>query len=172
DRIVWHRSQSHGLPYNGQLHHGVALPIEGPRWVTWDPVHDRVPNRRERLYGADGTIRKLLAVLRKYRKANPDAPKVVIGDLSRKGGGPLDAHVSHQNGLDVDVYYPRLDRKLRDPGTTEHIDLELSQDLVDLFVAAGAQFVFIGYHTPLSGPRAIVQPYQNHENHMHVRFRP
>ena len=30
-------------------------------------------------------------------------------------GGRMDAHVSHQNGLDVDMYYPRLDRSLREP---------------------------------------------------------
>jgi murein endopeptidase len=31
----------------------------------------------------------------------------------------MDEHVSHQNGLDVDVYYPRLDGALRAPVATD-----------------------------------------------------
>jgi hypothetical protein len=51
------------------------------------------------------------------------------------------------------------------------IDRRLSQDLLDGFVAAGASKIFVGYATDLRGPRDIVTPYPNHENHMHVRFR-
>ena len=65
-----------------------------------------------------------------------------------------DEHVSHQNGLDVDVYYPRLDRTLRAPTAPDQIDLRLAQDLLDRFVAAGAQMVFVGYSTGLHGPAA------------------
>jgi murein endopeptidase len=82
----------------------------------------------------------------------------------------MDAHLSHQNGLDVDVYYPRLDRRLRAPIATSQIDRDLAQDLLDRFVAAGAQIVFVGYSTDLRGPSRVVVPYPNHENHMHVRF--
>ena len=38
------------------------------------------------------------------------------------------------------------------------------------FVAAGVKFVFVGYSTGLRGPSDVVEPYPNHENHMHVRF--
>ena len=82
----------------------------------------------------------------------------------------MDQHVSHQNGLDVDVYYPRLDRHLSAPIATDQIDRALAQDLLDRFVAAGAQTVFVGYSTGLRGPSGVVVPYPNHENHMHVRF--
>ena len=83
-----------------------------------------------------------------------------------------DEHVSHQNGLDVDVYYPRLDGALRAPVESDQIDLPLAQDLVDRFVAAGAQMIFVGYGTGLHGPSGVVIPYPNHEFHMHVRFPP
>ena len=83
----------------------------------------------------------------------------------------MDQHVSHQNGLDVDVYYPRRDGWLRAPTSTAQIDRRLSQDLLDDFVAAGASMIFVGYGTDLRGPRDVVIPYPNHENHMHVRFR-
>ena len=100
-------------------------------------------------------------------------PYMKIGDISREGGGPMaDEHVSHQNGLDVDVYYPRRDGTLRAPTAPGEIDHRRAQDLLRHFVAAGAQMVFVGYSTGLRGPAGAVIPYANHENHMHVRFPP
>jgi hypothetical protein len=160
-----------GLPYAGRLHDGTQLPLEGPDWVTWNPNTDSSPNLPGRLYGHERTIRAIVAVLGAHRAAHPDAPRVVIGDISLRNGGPMDQHASHQNGLDVDVYYPRLDRRLSAPISTRQVDRRLSQDLLDRFVAAGAKMVFVGYSTGLHGPRDVVVPYANHENHMHVRFR-
>ncbi|MDH4178629.1 MAG: penicillin-insensitive murein endopeptidase, partial [Thermoleophilia bacterium] len=96
--------------------------------------------------------------------------RVVVGDISFRGGGPMEQHRSHQNGLDVDVYYPRLDGALGAPVRTGQIDRKLAQDLLDRFVAAGAVKVFVGFSTGLHGPGGIVVPYPNHENHMHVRL--
>jgi murein endopeptidase len=172
-KIDWHRARSLGLPFGGSLLDGTQLPIEGLNWVTWNPVTDSVPNRPRRLYGNERTIRTIVSVTEAYRAANPGAPRVVIGDISREGGGPMtDEHVSHQNGLDVDVYFPRSDGALRAPRTPDQIDRRLAQDLLDRFVAAGAQMVFVGYSTGLRGPAGVVMPYPGHENHMHVRFPP
>ena len=169
-KIAWHHAISVGLPYSGSLTNGTQLAIEGPSWVTWDPVTDSVPNAPDRLYGNEHTIRAIVMVTGAYRAAHPGAARVVIGDISRAGGGPMDEHVSHQNGLDVDVYFPRLDGTLRAPRTPGEIDHRLAQDLVDRFVAAGAQMIFVGYGTGLRGPTGVVVPYPNHEYHMHVRF--
>ena len=169
-KIEWHHAVSVGLWWSGSLIDGTQLPVDGPSWVTWDPVTDSVPNAPKRLYGNQRTIRTIVTVTEAYRAAHPGAPRVVIGDISREDGGQMDEHVSHQNGLDVDVYYPRLDRKLRAPVTTGEIDRRLAQDLLDRFVAAGAQMVFVGYSTGLHGPAGVVIPYPNHEYHMHVRF--
>ena len=38
-----------------------------------------------------------------YRKRSKGGPKVHVGDISRKGGGPFPPHSSHQHGRDVDV---------------------------------------------------------------------
>ena len=112
--VVWRDSISLGLPYQGRLIDGVQLPAQSPLWTTWDPALDRVPDRGYRRYGSAKLIHLLLAVAQSYHADNPNAPRLVIGDISRYGGGPLDEHVSHQNGLDVDVYYPRIDgRELR-----------------------------------------------------------
>ncbi len=171
--VVWHHSTSVGLPFDGHLVDGTQLPIEGANWVTWNPNTNSVPNEPERLYGNARTIRTVIAVIGAYRAANPDAPRVVIGDISRKGGGPFtDQHASHQNGLDIDIYYPRTDGELHEPTSPDEIDHRLAQDLLDRFVAAGAQMIFVGYSTGLTGPSGVVIPYPNHDNHMHVRFPP
>jgi murein endopeptidase len=153
------------------LENGTQLPVEGPDWVTWNPNTDSRPNLPGRLYGHENTIRTIIKVLARYRRAHPSAPRVVVGDISLHSGGVMDQHVSHENGLDVDIYYPRRDRWLQAPTSTAQIDRRLSQDLLDGFVAAGASKIFVGYATDLRGPRGIVTPYPNHENHMHVRFR-
>jgi hypothetical protein len=70
----------------------------------------------------------------------------------------------------VDVYYPRLERHLSAPIAASQVDRELAQELLDRFLAAGAQTVFVGFSTGLRGPSGVVVPYPNHENHMHVRF--
>ncbi|MFN0155357.1 MAG: penicillin-insensitive murein endopeptidase [Gaiella sp.] len=168
--IVWHKATSRGLQYAGSLSGGTQLPIEGRDWVTWNPVADSVPNKPHRLYGHERTIRTLVSVISAYREANPGAPRVVVGDISFRDGGAMDQHVSHQNGLDVDVYYPRVDGWLRAPRAPAHVDRVLTQDLLDRFLAAGARVVFVGYSTGLRGPGGVVVPYPHHENHMHVRF--
>jgi hypothetical protein len=169
-RIEWGTATSHGLPYAGDLHDGTQLPIEGPDWVTWNPNTDSTPNLPGRLYGHERTIRRIVDVLAAYRAEHPKAPLVVVGDISLRRGGSMDQHVSHQNGLDVDVYYPRRDGRLTAPTSTAQVDRRLSQALLDRFLDAGARIVFVGYRTDLRGPDGVVVPYPNHENHMHVRF--
>ncbi|HEY5873511.1 MAG TPA: penicillin-insensitive murein endopeptidase [Gaiellaceae bacterium] len=170
--IRWNRATSHGLPYAGRLSGGTQLPLEGESWVTWNPVSDRVPNEPDRLCGNERMIRTLLAVMASYRAGDPDAPRIVVGDISFRGGGPMELHRSHQNGLDVDVYYPRRDGRSRPPTSSEQINRTLAQDLLDRFLDAGVEKVFVGYSTGLRGPSDIVIPYPNHGDHMHVRFHP
>jgi len=168
--IAWHHARSLGLPYGGSLVDGTQLPIKGTDWVTWNPITDSRPNLTHRLYGNEHTIRTIVSVTRAYRASHPHAPLVVIGDISREGGGRMDDHVSHQNGLDVDVYFPRRDHTLRAPTATAHIDHRLAQDLLDGFAAAGAQKIFVGSSSDFRGPADVVMPWPGHDYHMHVRF--
>lgn len=174
--IAWRPSRALGEPYHGRLANGVQLPAAGADYVTWDPIRKRRPNRGWRRWGTDKLIRVFLRVAARYRAAHPAAPRLVVGDLSRPHGGDFGprygapGHASHQNGLDVDVYYPRLDRRLRAPTRVGQIDLRLAQDLVRRFVAAGAQYLFVGPHTGLVGPPRVVQELVLHDDHMHVRL--
>ena len=138
----------------------------------------RSPNRPDRRWGTAKLLRTLRTVLAAYHRAHPQALQVLIGDLSRPHGGIFDrrygglGHSSHQNGLDADVYYPRRDGQLLAALTPDQIDRGLAQDLVNRFVAAGAQHVFVGTRTGLRGPSKVVQVLAHHNDHMHVRIFP
>jgi Penicillin-insensitive murein endopeptidase len=175
--VRWRRSRALGLPWRGRLVRGVQLPAEGADLFSWDPVLERAPGRAWRRWGSDRLVLIVLRVLREHRAAIPGAPRVAVGDLSRPRGGDFGprfgalGHASHQNGLDVDVYYPRLDRRELAPRHPRQVDRALAQDLVDRFVAAGATYVFVGPSLGLGGPRRIVRPLVHHDDHLHVRIR-
>jgi murein endopeptidase len=176
--IRWRRSRAVGKPFAGHLERGVRLPRESAAFFTWDPIRKTAPNRWWRRYGTDRLLRTVLEVLGEFQDEHPDAPRVGVGDLSRPGGGDFGprfgapGHASHQNGLDVDVYYPRVDGLERAPIRVAQVDRALAQELVDRFVAAGAQFVFVGRHVGLRGPPKVVQAIPHHDNHLHVRLWP
>lgn len=177
-QIQWKDSTAVGLPYRGDLVDGVQLPVEGQNFFTWDAVHDRLHNPDDRRWGTDDLLFTVFAVLDDYRRANPDAPRVGISDLSRPNGGVFGAlygglgHRSHQNGLDVDIAYPRRDHQELGITHVDQIDLELSQDLINRFVEAGAQFIFVGENVDVTGPPHIVKPWPHHDDHFHLRIRP
>lgn len=176
DQIVWRTSRSLGVPWDGRLLRGVQLPDEGMTYFTWDPVLKRSANRPWRRWGSDRLIRRLLRVLADYSDAHPDAPRVGVGDLSRRKGGVFDerfggrGHASHQNGLDVDLYYPRVDGLELRPTRPSQIDRDLAQELVTRFVRVGAVKIFVGPRTGLRGPRRVVHALVYHDDHMHVRI--
>jgi murein endopeptidase len=175
--IAWRSSRALGLPYAGRLAGGVQLPPQGRNFWTYDWGTRVSPNRPWRRWGTDRLVRTLLAVIGEHRAANPGAPRVGIADLSRPRGGPFGeefgglGHASHQNGLDADVLYPRVDRLERRAPSPAVVDTQLSQDLVDRFVGAGAAYVFTGLHLPLEGPRKVVVRLAHHDDHLHVRIR-
>jgi len=170
-QVHWRHSLSLGRPGAGALVRGVRFPAEGPAFFTWDPILHRSPDRPWRRWGNERLVRIVLRVVGSYVRSHPDAPRILIGDFSRPHGGYFGPkHVSHQNGLDVDVYYPRLDRRERPPVRADQIDRPLAQDLLDRFVAAGAVRIFVGPSTHLCGPPSVVRILWNHDNHMHVRI--
>ena len=174
--IVWRPSRALGTPWSGRLLGAVRLPSEGLYFFTWDPVLKQSPNRAWRRWGSERLVRVVLGVLADFAAAHPFAPRIGVGDLSRPRGGEFGrrfgglGHVSHQNGLDVDVYYPRRDGTERPPARPNQIEPRLAQELVDRFVAAGAVKVFVGPSTSLHGPPRVVQKLTRHDNHLHLRL--
>ena len=176
--IAWRHSRALGKPFRGRLVDGVQLPAEGRDFWTYDWGLQASPNRPWRRWGTDRLVRTLLGVIADYRLADPSAPRVGIADLSRRHGGSFGwrfgglGHSSHQNGLDADIVYPRVDGLELRAESPALVDRARSQDLVNRFVGAGAVYVFTGPQLRLRGPRGVVVKLVHHDDHMHVRIRP
>jgi len=176
--IQWRSSQAKGSwARKGRLVRGVLLPELGEDFFTWDPILNQIPNREWRRYGTDRLIRTVLTVIHEFRTEFDGAQRVGIMDLSRTHGGKFGreygglGHASHQNGLDIDILYPRKDGTEARPTQASQVDRTLAQELVDRFVAAGAIKVFVGPKLHLKGPKNVVVPLVYHDDHLHVRVR-
>jgi len=172
-------SRAVGRPDDGRLVNGVMLPDEGRDFVSWDPILHRLPNRRWRRFATPRMLEVIRRALRDYRRTNPGAPQVLIGDLSLPQGGPFGreygglGHASHQNGLDVDIPYPRRDGQLDEPRKVGEVHRHRAQELVDAFVAQPeVRFAFVGFDVGVEGPPRVVQQIPLHNDHVHIRIRP
>ena len=169
-------SRAVGKPWNGRLRDGVQFPETGAGFYTFDSALRTSPSRWWRRWGTDQNVQRTLEVLRAFRAAHPDGPRVGVGDLSLPRGGPFGreygglGHKSHQNGVDVDIYYPRRDGVEAPARKPSQVDRVLSQELVDRFVAAGAEMAFVGPRVGLRGPRGVVIKLVHHDDHVHVRW--
>ena len=165
-------SRALGLPNDGRLLCGVQLQAGDDALVTWDPIFNRSPNRAWRRWGTQKLVSTIDLIAIDYAERFPIGPRLVVGDLSRTRGGKLGGHDSHQNGLDVDIYYPRRDGLETSPERVALVDRRRAQWLVNRAARADAQYVFIGPRVGLRRPRRFVQRLVHHDNHLHLRIRP
>ncbi len=176
--VVAPAAQAVGAPWCGHLAGGSPLAAGSSYFFTWDLPLQSHPNPQWRRYGTSRLLSTLRRVTAAYHRAHPDRARVGIADLSLPHGGPFGTHygglghASHQNGLDADVLYPRRDGREEAAIVPSQVDRPAAQELVDRFVAAGAQFVFVGQGLGLRGPRSIVQAIPHHLDHLHVRIPP
>lgn len=170
------RSRALGSPTAGSLVDGVPLPAEGEHFFTWNIPDAKSPNERFRRFATAAVIERVRKVISAYARANPQAPRVGVGDLSLPKGGEFgvdfggSGHVSHQNGLEVDILYPRRDGEERAVTAASQVDRALTQELLDRFVEAGAALITLDPALGLRGKPSVVQPRAFHEEHMHIRF--
>lgn len=62
--------------------------------------------KRPRLaFGTARTVNLIKRAVGQYKRRHAKSPKVLIGDLSKKGGGKIEPHLSHRKGVDIDVGY-------------------------------------------------------------------
>lgn len=85
--------QSVGRPTRGKLVDGAQLPR--------DPGYYR--RHLDRIFAAQHVVDHLHRAIAATRALHPRAHRLAIGDLSRKEGGRLSGHKSHQSGRDVDL---------------------------------------------------------------------
>jgi penicillin-insensitive murein endopeptidase len=130
----------------------------------------------------------------------PHSERVRVGDISRRHGGRLSRHASHQNGLDADIIYFRSDSveeiatrlknltKMVVKGTlSPFFDLERNWEYFKLLHIYGSvQRIFVdkeikravcefafnkGEHNTFDYVLRSLRPLSNHDDHMHVRLR-
>ena len=118
-----------GATNDGFLVRGVQLPAEGEDFFTWDPITGRLAQPPlAALGGRHARSGRCCGCWAPIRAAHPGAARVGIADISRPNGGPFGrrygglGHASHQNGLDVDLYYPREDGQERSITAVSQID--------------------------------------------------
>ena len=158
-------SVSLGGPTRGVLRGGVALPTAGagfvvpPLWIA-----------RGHLYGTEELVASIVDAAGRVATLHPGAV-LGIGDLSRRGGGTMPFHKSHESGRDVDLIFyavddagaplppvdtmPRYDRRLRSrppydgaavPISPRHFDVRRNWSLVKALLQdprIDVQYLFI-----------------------------
>ena len=61
---------------------------------------------RKQYYASGLMIRLISQVSQHFQELHrAKSPVLIVNALSRRGGGPLGSHSSHQNGLDADIVY-------------------------------------------------------------------
>jgi murein endopeptidase len=123
------RSESVGLPHDGSIVGAMPMPngpgrrVTAERWKTW---------------GSRSTIRQLDRVLARWAKAHPDWPEVLVGNISRRGGGPIEPHKTHQSGRDVDLGYvskPNKEGRGWQKMNAANLDAEKTWALMQAFIS-------------------------------------
>lgn len=138
----------------------LELPTDG-MYGTGDPA---------RRYGTARTVEALKAVGREWHSRHPSFA-FGIGDISKKGGGDISGHVSHEKGVDVDVRILRTDGK---KSPTRYQDREysreLTRELIELFLGNTIFPVKLIFFNDPEIRIGRVQRWPKHDNHLHVRF--
>ncbi len=92
------RAASIGKPNAGKLANGIQLP-ESPLYTR------RSPNN---MWGSSQTISNLQAAVAAFRQDVDYDGALILSDISKKPGGLLKPHKSHQAGRDIDIWLPTV----------------------------------------------------------------
>jgi penicillin-insensitive murein endopeptidase len=180
-------SLSIGAPGSAMLINPVALE-PGP---FWDIASTAI------VYGTQETIDAIGTALSKVHELFPDAPPIVVGDISDEDGGRLKRHQSHQGGRDVDLgFFFRTGTPQRFvAGTAANLDLQKNWALLRALVTCtdvetilldtriqrllyryalgiGEDKAWLDrvFHFARGSSAAVVKHVAGHRNHYHVRF--
>jgi len=175
----------------GCLQGGVALPIDGPHWQVMRLF-------RNRNWGHPSLVRFIEQFSARAAQAT-GWNGILVGDMAQPRGGPAPSgHVSHQTGLDVDIWFvpmpkERLTREQRDEMSAnnlvaadwKHVDPQVYTPQHMAFIRTAAQapevervLVNAAIKKKMcdtaTGNRAWlakVRPWYGHHDHIHVRLR-
>ncbi|MGE3973737.1 MAG: penicillin-insensitive murein endopeptidase [Bdellovibrionales bacterium] len=136
--------QAVGFYASGSLINSYNLPLDGFGFI-------KVFRTRDRGYVTDLLYWVLTEAAAELKEGYPDSERVQIGDTSDSNGGQLSRHASHQNGLDADLAYYRVNRREMNPEgfggfdevfvktgkITPNFDVVRNYHFIDALVATG-----------------------------------
>ncbi len=178
-----------GPPWSGRLINGVQIP-PGPGWKR-----KMLPSS----YGTTHAVVYLVAALQQFHADSGYGRDLLLGSMSRRHGGPLAGHRSHQSGRDLDIRLPLSEEHPPwFPIKPWRVDYEALWKLVSILSETGeVEIIFLDYDlqktlfkaaTKMGIPederrrmiqwprgrgaqRGMVRHSSGHEAHIHVRFR-
>ena len=124
----------------GVLAGGVQLPPGRHYVIKWEAA----------AWGTSGTIRAIQSAVAAYKRKLPGGPKVHVGDISKKRGGPFSPHISHQQGRDVDVGYVLTGKYAHETrfksATKSNLDVPRTWALIKAFIDTNeVRYIFMDY---------------------------
>jgi peptidoglycan hydrolase-like protein with peptidoglycan-binding domain len=122
-----------------------------------------------RQFGLPETIEALKTIGARWHALHPQGPRIGVGEISLQGGGDISGHVSHEKGVDVDLWLMRNDNAEK-PTRYQNPEYSraLTRELVNLIHNNGVLKVrFILFNDPQV---KNVKEWAGHDNHLHVRF--
>ena len=187
--LNYENTQSIGTYTNGCLNGGLALPIDGTGYQV-------MRLSRQRIYGHP-TLINFIEQLGKY-VATQHSSNLLIGDLGQLHGGRTPSgHRSHQNGLDVDIWFTlstasNLTQHERETlsatsmlSSADKIALKEWTQAHEQVLKTAAQFpnverIFVNpvikrelcKHAPANNREWLrkIRPWWKHDDHFHVRL--
>lgn len=181
-----------GFYSSGKLDFAWQLPQEGEGFV-------RLSHDRDHGWGTQSMIEMIERTSIEMSQLYPTQERLLVGAISKEKGGRIRRHNSHQNGLDVDLGYFRvngqtspgnpnrfLETMVRRGRLSKNFDLHRNWELVKtLFRYGKVQRIFMDrvikrelckYSKEIGEKEAYqevlrsIQHYPNHRNHFHVRL--
>ncbi len=118
--------------------------------------------------GSKTLVDLVYGVAQTWAQSHPNN-KLVVGDLNAPG------HLSHRNGIDVDIY--TTGRLAADVSGDRNASIELGKLFVDsgliqviYFNDTAVQAAVNAYAVSKGLPSSLMQSWPNHDNHFHVRI--
>ena len=180
-------SVSVGKPNKGKLINPIALPENKKLYTIRKP---------DESFGSTHALHNLQLAIAQWRQASGFTGPLLIGAISKKGGGRLRPHSSHQSGRDVDIRLP-LKRADGSADDVNDVDWDATWSLILALVATGeVEYIFLTtdrqkhllkaakragaskdmidrilqYPETSGNKNGIVRNQKGHTAHIHVRF--
>jgi hypothetical protein len=147
----------------------VLLPARGPGWMSNEGTPD------SQRWGVPKLIEALVVVAAEWKRRGNTMP-LVYGDISLRYGGHFPPHVSHREGIDVDIrpigYKPGRSfyggTNYNRAKTRELIKLIINNGVLPVGMANNK--IQIGFQDPVLVGEGLTLDWSGHKDHFHVRF--